>query len=110
MKHTKEPWLYPIIRNTESLMILADDNTKYHRLIPVCLVQHNQQRPILAEDNARRIVECVNALTGIENPKEWVEAQSSRIAELEEALGNLTDEFSKPDYELIEKAKQLLNK
>jgi hypothetical protein len=52
--------------------------------------------------------------------------QYSRIAELEEALRNLTDEFSKPDYELfcdhnagicscrplelIEKAKQLLNK
>jgi hypothetical protein len=80
----------------------------------------------------------VNALAGIENPKEFVQfaqsgdkvkilkAQSSRIAELEEALRNLTDEFSKPDYELfcdhnagicscrplelIEKAKQLLNK
>jgi hypothetical protein len=59
---------------------------------------------------AKRLAECYNAVAGIENPKEWAEAQSSRIAELEEALGNLTDEFSKPDYELIEKAKQLLNK
>lgn len=60
----------------------------------------DEDKCLRAPQNAARIVECVNALAGIDNPKEWVEKsklvgnvvirQQSEIEQLKKSLNNLS--------------------
>lgn len=78
MKHTKEPWKH------DATLCIPDDG-----VIQIYTREENIgeiscfEMPKLAKQNADRIVECVNACEGIENP---TEAIGKVIAALEAAI------------------------
>lgn len=71
-EHTKEPWSQGdgsrnmIYAWKGQVLVFTDDG---YRIIVSC----NQNYPEEAEANARRIVACVNALKGIDDPEKFVE-------------------------------------
>ena len=78
MKHTKEPWSINnsrVVDQPYRLVIYASC-----RRIALCFKEGNSiyVSEKEAEANAKRIVDCVNALEGIENPKEWVDVMRDR--------------------------------
>ena len=74
-KHIQEPWKIDTIRGSN------DDGWEVY-LIPETGPESDWHRKI-AKANAARIVACVNALAGIENPAEYIAA--FRAATLKEA-------------------------
>ena len=87
MKHTPEPWKVNQSRHeNEPYKIVLWSS--FRRIAKVYhegkSIYENEKT---SEANAKRIVDCVNALAGIENPKEFVE----RMAKLEAALKPLAD-------------------
>ena len=71
MKHTKEPWKVSSRRAT----FIINPNSAYTEVIAQCYFLDNKTE----EENAKRIVGCVNACAGMKNPVE-------DIAELKKQL------------------------
>lgn len=65
-KHTPEPWK---IAYEKGSIYIEDVETMLNQVV---VFKYGQMEG-KDEANAARIVECVNALAGIENPKEWVD-------------------------------------
>lgn len=64
-KHTPEPWT---VREFYNNYVIT------HGVNDIVLEVNN-------EHNSKRIVECVNAFEGVENPSEWRTIQGERIRE-----------------------------
>jgi hypothetical protein len=82
-KHTPEPWRWSFGRDT----IQADRQGRTTDVLKALLPEWHNARPsegaeeILA--NIQRIVACVNACAGMENPVEEIERLRNRIKEQE---------------------------
>ena len=76
MKHIKEPWILLESTAWSRSQITSEDG-------------RHQIAFDLTESNARRIVACVNACVGMEDPKKEVEELKKDKAELLEALKGL---------------------
>ena len=59
-KHTKEPW--ELVKNANNELFNGKSDECRWFIFEDCL-----------QKDAQRIVACVNALAGIDNPEEWVE-------------------------------------
>lgn len=64
MKHTKEPWVISATKDRTSILNLYPEDNKPWEL----------QAQATSEANAARIVECVNALEGMADPAEVIQA------------------------------------
>lgn len=88
MNHTQEPWEFDAIEGSDSegwaagLMPTTGPNSYWHDFVVAYGFGEPGYKEI-AEANARRIVACVNALAGVENPDEYI--ASIRAATLKEA-------------------------
>ena len=77
MKHTQEPWKFEKTEGSvndgwEAQLIPATGpDSDWHSFVVAFGFGDPDYREI-AEANARRIVACVNALAGIENPDEYI--------------------------------------
>lgn len=69
MKHTEEPW--QISPYKQGLIGVDFDNPIRTEFVAQC---HGKN-----EHNAQRIVDCVNALAGIEKPKEFIGQVSNMV-------------------------------
>jgi hypothetical protein len=116
--HTKEPWVAHGAFYTHGVKgdVFAKDARDVYDATPVCRVvapvshrqsknaapidalhataRRKEQAPII-EANARRIVDCVNALTGIENPAAYVKAAQAMAEALADA-GDVLELASRP--------------
>jgi hypothetical protein len=72
-KHTPEPW--ELNKTTDGLSITSKNGVIVH-CYSVSISDYNHDIP---KANAARIVECVNAMTGIEDPKKWVEERKANM-------------------------------
>lgn len=88
MDHTKEPWLvHHDIDAGEWPMVMAGGKVSgviVANVNPIsfsCATAGNVEMPSAA--NARRIVACVNACAGMDDPAAEIEKQQARIADLE---------------------------
>jgi len=105
MGHTKEPWL---ARIDEYAVDIVQEKTGFG----ICDIGTRKQLKNsdypnnVAECNAHRIVECVNALAGIENPAEFV-AKARNSSEFLIIQNQAVSEISFERNELREKVKQL---
>ena len=65
MNHTKEPWVI-----SSSLIVCNEDAD----VIATCTPNFGLSTldMLACKANAQRIVDCVNACEGIEDPKEWI--------------------------------------
>lgn len=94
-KHTKEPWALESITGSfddgweANLIPLTGPDSDWHCFVTAFGFGDPDYREI-AEANARRIVACVNALAGIENPAEYI--ASIRAATLKEAADRVLAE------------------
>ena len=77
-KHTPEPWQ---IKGINSIIILDE------RDYPICLLNYEDGLLIdNAFENSKRIVSCVNAMAGIEDPQKLREAwEAVKLLELDQA-------------------------
>lgn len=106
MKHTPEPWEakkefghWAIIEPKES----DHWSTTY-------IARNIEQGHDMGESDAKRIVECVNALAGVENPKEYTETilnQREELAEQVDLLQKGMEFWMKQREELEDKVKKL---
>jgi len=65
-KHTPEPW-----ETTGEICPVTHSVSIYH-WGPIIYIYDNTNGPENQIANARRIVECVNACAGIEDPVKWI--------------------------------------
>jgi len=90
-KHTPAPWwtddwggvrLRQLDDNSKLISIMAESNLPLlpDTVISIAIVQADNEKPVV--DNANRIVECVNAMEGIEDPALWRKATETRLNEL----------------------------
>lgn len=94
--HTKEPWdvfAQPIKGAGDAALELVNQVQHTHPIgDAVYLLNANGKCPATtgcgptSEANARRIVDCVNALAGIENPAAFVEAARGMMEALAEVM------------------------
>lgn len=87
MKHAPEPWKFLVEGDDDFITrtIVSSINTP-RNLNEVALLTTGSFSDDVENANGERIVECVNALAGVENPKEFINKSKERIKELEEAL------------------------
>jgi plasmid stabilization system protein ParE len=84
MSHTKEPWGY-----IECGYIYSGDD-----FVADC--RHVFDLRKRAEKDAKRIIACVNAMAGIENPEQYIKSLQAENKRLREAL----EEIAKNHYGL----------
>jgi hypothetical protein len=83
-KHTPEPWQYRpkkhddwgFIRSNNGSLVAVAKNSE------ISWVQEDEFRKEKKdpyEINGKRIVECVNAMAGIDDPKKWVEERKANM-------------------------------
>lgn len=89
-EHTKEPW-----KHTPGTYV-TDDNG-----IAVCRVDFGCRTGAEATANMRRIVECVNAMAGIDNPQEWVDNARFYSHETVSAIVRERDELAEVLQEAV---------
>ncbi len=75
MEHTKEPWAY----ESGAIRIESDQRWKDPIRLESAWREDAWEGDEVAEANARRIVDCVNALAGIENPAAYVAAMGACV-------------------------------
>jgi hypothetical protein len=68
-KFTKGKWQYASHMNEHqtSKKIVADDGTKYHRIITICEVNEHQQRPGESDANAKLIAAAPELFHSLNN-------------------------------------------
>lgn len=104
-KHTKEPWVQgDCSRNMiyawkGQVLVFTDDG---YRIIVSC----NQNYPEEAEANARRIVACVNACAGMDDPEKEV---ATLKVHRDELLAE-RDKLLFHESQLVESLKSYMNK
>jgi len=112
-KHTPEPWsiyttkaswkgrlkyLRYAIRGTKTLVIAEKDYVKSKYI--VCVLTHEDGLLPVDYSNASRIVACVNACAGMDDPAKEIASLRARIAELEQAKP-ITNEGTKTVVEYL---------
>jgi len=109
MKHTKEPWILSedIFLNQDNVVVYPIDQSYTDVFQTKALADVYGDK-----GTANRIVDCVNALAGIKNPKGFVK----RMAKLEQSLNAMTQlcqlkygNLDKDVWAEIQKAKSLLS-
>lgn len=99
-KHTPEPWVYRprkyddwgFIREMNGGLIAVVKDTRISSL-DYCEYRDNNTDPF--EPTGMRIVQCVNACAGIEDPAQHMADLQSEIARLREALSKLESKIDK---------------
>lgn len=71
IKHTPEPWAWDTIHTSE-ITIYSKEPTIYGDRFVACIPWAKTNRLEQSKANGQRIVECVNAMEGIENPIEFM--------------------------------------
>lgn len=93
LKHTPEPWTlkktwsymdYYEIHGADDIGVLGEDDSHHEFSI--------------LEPNAKRIVDCVNAMTGIENPSEFIENLKQKNIELLQLLESIEVMLSQGNF------------
>lgn len=111
MKHTKEPWrLGPITPDNTITQISAVGWTGFASV--VIRMKSEMDISIEGRANAERIIKCVNAMEGIENPKEVVELSKAHYEDVlrweqtmmqhlgEDGVGSVVDAINKMKAEI----------
>lgn len=102
-KGTRGKWLYaPHMRDYK---VRTDDGTKYHRMITICDVSFNPQRPNEAEANAQLIATA----------PELLQALKEAIPYIEDAIklhvsNGCHSEFISEDKQFLAETKRVINK
>lgn len=101
MIHTKTPWKYSTVPVIESLatFIIGDGSI---------IARMSESHGLNIEANAQRIVECVNAFEGIEDPKAYMETVNEIMRKGGEAA-NERDHFKKKFHEAMKLVEELRN-
>ena|SRR5690606_33698593 len=100
---TKEPWCVALAPYDEDEIEVTTEDRERQDVIPICLVKVGYRGPVENEQRANipRILACVNAMTGIEDPaatmKEVVEVLEAfcppALSEMEQILwGEISDD------------------
>lgn len=80
--HTEEPWIDIVLDGRISIQnpdAGLEDNT-------ICGIFYEPNTLPLAKANASRIIACVNAMAGIEDPETWVKSSGDAVAEMSNML------------------------
>jgi hypothetical protein len=92
-KHTPEPW--ELNKTTDGLSITSKNGVIVH-CYSVSISDYNHDIP---KANAARIVECVNAMAGIDDPKKWVEEMKDENKLLKRVLKSTDDSITCINWE-----------
>jgi len=87
-KHTPEPW--ELNKTTDGLSITSKNGVIVN-CYSVSISDYNHDIP---KANAARIIECVNALAGIDDPKKWVEEMKDENKLLKRVLKSTDDSLT----------------
>ena len=83
MKHTPTPWRFDHLK----MKIKGTDDVNYMTIIANISPNMDYSRGMNTQRaNAERIVACVNAMEGIENPEEFMKLQAAEIKRLNEMV------------------------
>ena len=87
-KHTPEPWIWI---GTDEDKTLTSPTANYVIIAGTCSNDDGTVGLYINQANADRIVACVNALAGIDDPAAFVEAAKAVVEQYESAgsLGNV---------------------
>lgn len=91
-KHTPEPWQVGWLNvkkydNSRFLCIVENStNDGDNNVRAVCLISAVESLDAQDDPNAHRIVACVNALNGIEDPEKWVSEMKAENERLRKSL------------------------
>lgn len=90
LKHTPEPWTcrksFDVKYNQR---IFSIDSDQYEEVVTVWSCEPEGENIVSSEATANRIVDCVNAMTGIENPSEFIENLKQKNLELLQLLESI---------------------
>ena len=115
MKHTQEPWVF----DQEKMKIKGSGDFNGHDVIANVSSQMNYSRGNTTQClNAQRIVECVNALEGIEGEQMLnLVIESKKYQEIKEVLENMIERLDqgriltlRKDSVIIEALRNSINK
>jgi len=86
LKHTPEPWVF----NQEEMKIKGSGDYEGRTIIANVSPKMDFSRGMATQcANAARIVECVNALSGVEDPKKWVEEMKDLESNFNVKVGSI---------------------
>jgi hypothetical protein len=80
MSHTPEPWEYFEYTNSIGVKMIKGNKTKYSAEPYAVCGGYSQEDKDITRANARRIVACVNACAGMDEPEEQIKGMQFELA------------------------------